>query len=430
MMNQRVARSIALLIAAGAVGAQNAALGAGFMLPEASVAGLGTANALVANPEEVGAFAYNPAAMGFHDESSIAVGTVLISPSFSVETASGSHDSQGADWVALPALQAALKLNDAWRLGFAVNTPFGLETRWEDGAFPAVSGTRTLPVPAPLDPEVPLGHPTASQLEVVDFSPTGTYRVNDNLSLSAGLDIYWTKTAKLASTAGSLKGDGMGLGFNLGALYREGPWSLGASYRSSATVDVSGDYVPLSQTLVYLGRLAPAQKAEVDFDLPWRLQVGARYAVNGQLAVEVDITRTGWSSFNDLKVTGKGTGEVIFADQNDWDDSNAYRLGVTYQVQPQTQLRFGYTYDETAQGDDHFSARVPDNDRHLFSIGLAQSLGQGYSLEAAYMYVTADDRNYRSSTTYTGADLNGTTALDGDYSFDAHLVGLQIVKTF
>ncbi|NEX21972.1 porin [Thiorhodococcus mannitoliphagus] len=430
MMNHRVARSVALLIAAGAFGAQNTALGAGFMLPEASVAGVGTSNALVANPEEVGAFAYNPAAMGFHEASSIAVGTVLINPNFSVETASGSHDSQGAEWVALPMIQAAIKLNDSWRLGFGITTPFGLETRWEDGTFPAVSGTRTLPVPAPLNPEVPLGHPTSSQLEVLDFSPTGTYRVNDNLSLSAGLDIYWTKTAKLGSTAGSLEGDGTGLGFNLGALYREGPWSFGASYRSSATVDVTGDYVPLSQTLVYLQRLEPAQQAEVNFDLPWRLQLGARYAVNEQLAVEVDVTRTGWSSFNDLKVTGKNTGVVIFADQNDWDDSNAYRLGVTYQVQPQTQLRFGYAYDETGQSDDHFSARVPDNDRHLFSIGLAQSLGQGYSLEAAYMYVTAADREYRSSTAYTGSDLNGTTALNGDYSFDAHLVGLQITKTF
>lgn len=430
MMNPRIARSVALLLAAGACGVQAPAQGAGFMLPELSVAGVGTANALVANPEEPGAFAYNPAAMGFHDGSSVALGAVLIGPSFSVDTATGSHDSQGADWLTLPLFQAAIKVNDQWRLGFGVSTPFGLETRWQDGTFPAVSGTRTLPVPAPLDPEVPLGHPTTSKLEVVDFSPTATYRVNDNLSVSAGVDVYWTKTAKLSSTAGALDGDGTGLGFNLGALYREGPWSFGASYRSSSTVKVDGNYMPFSQTLVYLHRLAPAQSAEVDFDLPWRLQLGARYEVNDQLAVELDVTRTGWSSFNDLKVKGKNTGTVIFADENDWDDANAYRIGLTYQVQPQTQLRFGYTYDETGQGDDHFSARVPDNNRHLFSIGLAQSLGNGYSLEAAYMYVRGEDRHYRSGTAYTGTELNGTTALNGDYAMDAHLIGLEIVKTF
>lgn len=430
MIDYRIARTVALLAATSACAVQSPAFGAGFMLPEASVAGIGTTNALVANPEEVGAFAYNPAAMGFHDGSSIAIGSLLIGPSFSVDSASGNHDSQGANWSVLPMIQAAIKLDDRWRLGFGITVPFGLETRWRDGAFPAVSGTRTLPVPAPLNPEVPLGHPTTSKLEVLDFSPTATYRVNDDLSVSAGLDVYWTKTAKLYSTAGTLSGDGTGLGFNLSALYRTGAWSFGGSYRSSATVGLSGDYVPMSSTLVALGRLEPAQSAELDFDLPWRLQVGARYAVNADLALEVDLTRTGWSVFNDLKAKGKNNGVVIFADQNDWDDANAYRIGLTYQVQPQTQLRFGYTYDETGQGDDHFSARVPDNDRHLFGLGLAQSLGQGYTLEGAYMYVVAEERNYRSATRYSGGDLNGTSALDGDYSMDAHLIGLQITKVF
>ena len=430
MIDHRIARPMALLLAASAYGAAQPALGAGFMIPEASVAGIGTSNALVANPEETGAFAYNAAAMGFHDSSSIAIGTTFIGPSFSVDTASGSHESHGADWAVLPMIQAAVKLSPQWRLGLGVSAPFGLETRWKDGTFPAVSGTSTLPVPAPLNPNVPRGHPTTSKLEILDISPTAAYRVNDNLSLSAGLDVYWAKTAVLKSTAGTMEGDGTGIGFNLGALYREGPWSFGASFRSSATVELTGDYVPLSQTLVFLNVLKRAQTAELSFDLPWRAQIGARYEVNPQLAVEVDVTRTGWSSFNDLKATGKGSGVTIFQDENDWDDANAYRLGITYQVQPQTQLRFGYTFDETGQSDDHFSARVPDNDRHLFSIGLAQAIRSDLTIEAAYMYVVAEDRDYRASTPYTGADLNGSTALNGDYSMDAHLIGLQLTKTF
>jgi long-chain fatty acid transport protein len=416
---------MALLLGVTAAGAQHPVLASGFMLPESSVAGIGTANAMVANPSARGAFPYNAAAMGFHDSSSIAVGTYFISPSFSVDTATGSHDSQGADWLTIPMIQAALKLDDRWRLGFGVTTPFGLETRWQDGTFPAVSGTRTVG-----GYQVPLGHPTSSKLEIVDFSPTATYRVNDDLSLSAGLDLYWAKTAKLDSTLGALKGDGQGLGFNLGALYRQGPWSFGAAFRSSATLTLEGDFTPKSQVLVALGRLARGQSAELDLDLPWRLQVGARYAFDQRLAVEFDISRTGWSEFNDLKITGKRSGALIFSDQNDWDDANAYRLGLTYRASEQTELRFGYTYDETGQGDDHFSARVPDNDRHLFSLGLAQSLGQGLSLEAAYMYVMAEERDYRGARNYAGGDINGTTALAGDYSMDAHLIGLEIVKVF
>jgi long-chain fatty acid transport protein len=429
-MNQKIARAIAAAIAAGASVTVGESLAAGFSLPEVSTAGIGLANALVANPEETGAFAYNPAAMGFHDASSVALGALLISPAFSVRTASGQHDSQGADWTAAPMIQAALRVNEDWRIGLGITAPFGLETRWEDGTFPALSGTVRIPVPPPLDPNVPRGQPTASKLEILDFSPTIAYRVNDTLSLSGGLDIYWVKNAQLDSTAGRLSGDGADVGFNLSALYRYEAWSFGAAFRSATTVGLEGDYRPLSQTLVAIGRLPPAQDAEVDVDLPWRLQLGVRYAFTEVLAFELDWTRTGWSAFSKLEVEGTGTGETIFTDTNDWNDTNAYRLGVTYQVRPDTQLRFGYSYDETGQEDAHFSARVPDNDRHLFGIGVAHLLGDGLSIEAGYMYVKANDRTISSSTPYRGGDVNGTDAIDGDYEMDAHLIGVEIVKVF
>lgn len=424
MLNNPITRSMALCLATSVCGVQTVQA-SGFMLPEASTAGIGLTNALVANPDERGAFAYNPAAMGFHDSSSLALGTYFVGPNFSVDTASGRHDSEGAEWMAVPMIQGAFRLDERWRLGFGVSVPFGLETRWSDGTFPAVSGTRTLG-----GYSIPLGHPLTSKLEIIDFSPTATYRLSDDLSLSAGIDIYWARQAKLDSTLGTLSGDGHGLGFNLGALYRQGAWSLGAAYRSSATLDLEGDFTPKSSVLVSLERLARGQSAELELAVPGRLQLGARYAVDERLAVEFDISRTGWSAFNDIKVKGKHRGDVIFVDQNDWNDANAYRLGATYQLHDQTQLRFGYTYDETGQDDDHFSARVPDNDRHLFSLGLAQSLGNGLSLEAAYMYVRAVDRDYRGVRPYTGGDLNGSTALAGDYGMDAHLIGLEIVKVF
>ncbi|NKN31772.1 OmpP1/FadL family transporter [Marichromatium bheemlicum] len=430
MFQRPLTQALALSAAVGALATQGPAQAAGFALPESSIAGLGTANAMVANPDETGAFAYNPAAIAFHDQSSVAAGGLLISPTFSVRTGSGEHDSQGADWLASPQLQIAARVNERWSLGLGVTAPFGLETRWDDGTFPAVSGTRSVPVPPPLDPEIPLGQPTASKLEVIQIAPTVAYRVNDTLSVSAGLDLYWGKSAKLNSTAGRLSGDGSGIGFNLSALYVQGPWSLGASFHSASSVGLDGHYVANSQTLVALGLAEPSQAAKIDFDLPWRVQLGVRYEVNPQLAVEFDWTRTGWTEFDTLEIKGRSSGDLIFSDTNGWTDTNAYRLGITYQLRPSTQLRLGYAFDETGQGDNHFSVRVPDNDRHLFSIGLAQTLAQGFSIEAGYMYVMAEDRNYRSDTPFTGQGVNGTSALNGDYEMDAHLFGLELVKVF
>ena len=403
------------------------AVASGFALPEVSAAGIGAANALVANPEEPGAFPYNPAAMSFHERSSLAVGGVLIAPDFSVRTASGSHDSQGASWIGAPMIQGALALDERWRLGLSLNAPFGLETRWALGTFPALS--RPIPIAPGINLPAGLDHPTQSKLEVIATSPSVAYKVSDHLSVAAGVDYYYAREATLNTFVTHLSGDGDAWGWNLSALFRHGPWSFGAAYRSEATVDIDGEVRVSDPTLLALGRPA-SQLASVDLDLPWRLQLGVRYAVNADLAVELDWSRTGWSAFDKL-IVESNSGTPIKNDTNQWDDTNAYRLGLTYRIRPETQLRLGYTYDETGQSDDYFSGRVPDNDRHLFGLGVGHELAPGWSLDAGYMYVRFKDRRFRGDRpSVPGGEVNGSAAIDGDYEGSAHLVGVELRKTF
>lgn len=405
----------------------------GFSVPELSAAGLSTANAMVANPNEIGAFAYNAAAMSFHDTSSVALGGLLINMNLSVDNASGRHDSNAPEWVAAPLFQAAVKVSDKWRVGLGATTPFGLETRWDQGTFPLLSGSRTLTIPSVGTISVPTGNePTTSLLQVLDITPTASYRVNDLVSVSAGLDYYWAKQAELDSSLAELQGRGSGVGWNLGLMFRKDAWSLGASYHSAATVGIDGTYTPLDTTLVVLGALTPGQTAKLDLNLPWRLQLGGRYAISPQFAVEVDWTRIGWSEFDSIEVKTKNGGVVIFNDTNDWEDADAIRLGLTYDIRPTTQLRLGYSYDETGQTDAHFSARVPDSDRQLFSLGVAQRLGQGFTVEAGYMYVLTEDRNYSGDTRYggLGTDVNGSTAVAGTYESDVNLFAIEVSKVF
>jgi long-chain fatty acid transport protein len=423
-----------LVVGLAAAGSVQLASASGFAVSELSAAGLGTANALVANPNEVGAFAYNPAAMAFHDQSSVALGAIFINANLAVDTANGRHDSENPEWLTAPVFQAAAKLSDRWRAGFGINAPFGLETRWPVGTFPPLSGSTVVPLPPPLGPTpIPDGNqPTNSDLRVLDITPTASYRINDSLSVSAGLDYYWAKQASLDSSLAELDGNGGGWGWNLGAMFRKDSWSLGANYRSKATLGLDGTYTPLDQTLVLLGAVVPGQPAKLDVNLPWRLQLGARYAVNPGLAIEVDWTRTGWSEFQNIEVKTAGGGQTIFNDVNDWKDTDAVRVGVTYEITPAAQLRFGYSYDQNAQPDAHFSARAPDSDRQLFSIGVGYRLGQGYLIEAGYMYVSTADRSYSGDTPYggLGTEVNGSTAVAGDYSGDVNLFAVEVSKAF
>ncbi|WP_462329760.1 OmpP1/FadL family transporter [Thiohalocapsa halophila] len=417
--------------------ASSNAVAGGFAVPELSTAGIGTANALVANPDERGAIVYNPAAMAFHDQSSINTGLLLLAPDLHVDIPGGGGDATSADWFVAPMIQAAIRINEDWSAGLGVTAPFGLETRWAPNTFPALTGRAALPSP-PFAPgsSVPLSpQPTQSKLEIVNFTPTATYRVTPELALSAGADIYWAKAAQLDSTITELEGEGTGWGFNLSAMYVKDRFSAGINFHSAPTVSLDGTFSVLDPNLVLLGAAPPSQAAELDVDLPWRLQVGVRYEIiQDQLAVELDWTRNGWSEFQAIKVVGDRTGTTLIEDQNQWDDSNAVRLGLTYDLVEQTQLRLGYSFDETPQGDEFFSARVPDNDRHLFGLGVAHKLSDRIQLELGYMYVMLEDRDYRSTRPYdpvnAAGDINGTTALNGDYSSEVHLIGLELSTSF
>ena len=153
------------------------------------------------------------------------------------------------------------------------------------------------------------------------------------------------------------------------------------------------------------------------------LQLGIRYAFNPSWAVEFDFERTEWSSFDRIVIiSGSPTSPTI--NTNNWEDANAYRLGVSYMASANTRLRFGYAIDETPQTDSAlFSARIPDADRQNFSIGIAHNFGS-WTLDAGYMFIKIDERTVNSSIPFIGGEANGTSVYNGVYKSEAHLFGL------
>jgi long-chain fatty acid transport protein len=77
---------------------------------------------------------------------------------------------------------------------------------------------------------------------------------------------------------------------------------------------------------------------------------------------------------------------------------------------------------------------VPDSDRHLFGLGVAHKLNDRIQLEFGYMYAMLEDRDVRNTRPYdpvnAPADINGTTALNGEYQSSVQLIGLEISTSF
>lgn len=385
--------------------------GSGFRLPELTLPGMALSNAVVADPDERGTYPYNPAAAGLHEENSLYAGLILIDPHLKSDAAAnpaGLVESDGESPVPVPNFSAAWHVPDSpLAVNFNVTAPFGLETKWPIGNF---SGSLT--------------DPTHTKVELINFNPNLVYRLGPDTSIAVGADYYYLRETVFDTGVTALEGDGADWGWNVAFIHRAGDWTVGGSYRSSVEMDVTGTFgLPFGSQALQLpaGTVLPA-KTGIEF--PAMLQLGVHYAVNNQWSVEFDLERTYWSSFDQLDISAKHPimgWTLVASDVNNWDDSNAYRLGFRYRPDALNTWRFGYTYDQTPQPELYFSARVPDADRHLFSVGYGRQLTDTLSVDLAYMYVRFEDRTVDGATNVT---------YNGDYESTAHLLGGSLNWTF
>ena len=391
----------------------------GFRVPELTVTGTSTSNALVANTDELGAIAYNPASNAFHDGKHILAGINGISYETTVRPTNGSTTTgQGKDFFEIPNL--LLSVNGEGKTGFAllVNAPFGLETNWPDETFPNFVPVVVSNGPPPvtldnLEPEL-------SRIKMLNYNPNFSYKLDDNTSMAVGIDFYDVIDLSFNTQAIKINGTGDGVGYNLAFMHKMGKLNMGISYRSAVSTSIKG-YMDTTA----IGGSIIAVDAKLKF--PSILQIGFNYQITDNFGVEFDIDQTGWKSFDTILIRDT-TGTARSSSTNNWKNSNAYRLGFHYDLSSSTRLLFGYTYDETPQPDATFSARVPDADRQLFSIGVRYKVGD-FTVEGAYMHVDVDERTHNSNASFAG-EANGTALYNGTYESKVSLIGFSLGMKF
>ncbi len=387
----------------------------GFAVPEKSASGVGMSNALTANIHDVGAIPYNPSLGAFHDSASVSEHMLAIQAKVAVTPEGGSYtESQGRDHVFVPGLAINIPFEDKYAFNLNVNVPLGSETKWPEGTFPLSS----------VNPIVNAAQPTESRLEVVRMSPSLAFKLGENSALAFGIDHYKVKTVILDAVAKQNSLDGDGWGLNASLTHRITPQlTFGADYHSIGSIDARGE-----TTLVANGTSGYARLHNIS--TPWSLQLGLALEVTPDFMMEFDFTRTGWSTYRVLEIESVSP----TTSDNYWENADAYHFGFKYELSNHLRFRAGYTYDQTPQGDNYFSARSPDSDRHLFSIGMGYDVGGGLTLDVGYMYVRLEDRTVASTTpaptTLASTELNGTDAYNGVYETDAHLLGVSLTQKF
>lgn len=371
---------------------------------------------------------FNPAGIGWmtHFESYVGAnfltrtdGGVVGANPYPGAGASANIDKQ---WFFFPDGYAVIPLTNELNFGIGGFAHYGLGLRWEDSEN---SPTRFVSQNAVI--------------RSLDVNPVFSYRLFPQLSVAVGADYRFSKvqlernqgainpfTTSVVDVAhvklnSELLSNG-GWGWNAGIMFKPvEALSIGASYRSSITVDYEGDATftqrptgnPVldAQVAASLPTGNPTVLTSIKFPSSINTGIGIQLPAGFLLALEADWTE--WSTFSSLNIVfptlvGRDIDRIT-----NWQDSWAYRAGLEKSF-GQFAIRVGYYYDNTPQPDVDVGPLLADSDRNVYTAGFGYNAERfGWDLGAALIkfkqrsILTAQTDNFFGTYTETGLVLTG-----------------------
>lgn len=430
------------LLFAGAVQA------AGFAIIEQSVKGLGNAYAGgSAVAEDASTIFFNPAGLTRLQGQQLLVGGYIIAPVADFKNQgstnaiggqpTGRTQSSGGVTAPLANVFYSVDINEKLWFGLGIFAPFALSTKYDSdwiGRYNAID----------------------SEIKTFNINPTLAYRVNDQLSIGAGvsaeyIDVKLTQAVDFGTLAflsrargaspstplldgfSEVKGTDWGYGFNLGLLYEIDPDTrLGIAYRSSISNTLTGDN-NLSVPAVLVRAFGPSRTRSVTADatLPEIASVSGYRKLNEQWALMADVTWTRWSQFNELRIKFDDGSESV--QPEDWQNTWRYSLGLDYYYTPAWTLRAGIAYDQTpVPSAERRTPRIPDNSRRWIALGASYRPSPNFSFDFGYAHLFINNPQIDDTEITTGAlaGLPIGSTLRGEYEAHVDIVGAQVQWNF
>ncbi len=450
MKQKKCNQIVATLVVAGVASTLSGVAGAsGFALVEQSVKQVGSAiSGGAAAAEDASTIFFNPAGMTRLRGRQVVVGGHIISPSskFSGSAStnpllggapiSGGDGGEAGSSALVPSLYYSHELSESLRVGLGIGAPFGLSTEYDSGWAGRY-------------------HAIKSEVMTLNINPSVAYKVNDRLSVGAGLN-FMRASAELSNavdysavclsslppascaalglaTPGSassdgkivVEGDDWGYGFNLGLLYDVTQQTrIGVAYRSKVKQDLEGSadfstpagaVVPAAFTAV----LADSD-ASAAVDLPASLSLSLLTEVAPKWELMADITFTQWSSFDELRIEFDNPLKADSVQPEDWENTYKLSLGFNYRHSQAWTWRGGIAYDQTPVPDaESRTPRIPGNDRKWIAGGFTYTATPDVTVDFALAHLFVSDTDIDATDTAFGHNLSGS------YESDVNIVSAQ-----
>ena len=389
---------IALLLASSTLTLAAPAFAGGFYLQEQSPLDVGRAFAgSAAIGDSAATIWYNPAGMTRLPGLNVELGTHLLDvdskqsdlgSTRSGPGGAGSFPTGGngggnpfSNPVVIPSGYASYQVGEKLWVGLGVSAPFGLKVVYNDGFFGRYDSLK-------------------SDLKSFNFQPSVAYKITDNISFGAGLDIQTFK-ATLTSALPNLsplqpdgllriKGNDTSIGWNAGVLGDFGPVRLGAHYRShinqklDGTVTISGLLGPLAGSNSVRDGIAPISTPDI-------ATVSGVYDL-GQARLLGSVNWYNWSRFKRITVQDD-SGAVFLDSEQRYRDTWSYSVGGEYDVSKKLTVRAGTMFDQTPTRDEYRTTRVPDGNRIWATAGSTYRLNDNVALNFSYAHIFVKAEN-------------------------------------
>ena len=358
---------------------------------------------------------FNPAGMAVLPKgANFAVALHVIKPSFKFSNVASSgafagagtgEGNDGGDWTALPQGYFAMGVGQNLSVGIGFNVPYGLKTDFDAGWRGQLTALK-------------------SDLKTFNINPSAAYRINNWVSLGAGLS-YQLIEAELTNFAGAaggatLKARDGSWGWNAGALFQPvESVRVGVSYRSAIGHKVTGD-AKFSVGTAGNGNVA------ADIKMPAAASFSVVGAIDKAWDLMGDITWTRWSDFkqlNAMRTSGPLSGALLTSLPFHWRDTFRYSIGANYKPNSAWKIRMGVALDQTPTNDVDRTARLPDQDRTWVAFGAQYKVSKSGTLDFGYAHEFIKDASV--NTPVPGFTTCAAGCLNGKFSSKADIISIQ-----
>jgi long-chain fatty acid transport protein len=413
---------------------QRDCLAGGFMIPHQTARALGLSNAQTAGVQDASAVYYNPAALSEVEGNNLLLSGTYVNLQNSVENGGRRSVNRHDDNLLATVFGNYHIPGSDVTLGVGIYSPFGLATTYEKG-FIRFAAERT-------------------ELKIIYVTPAIAWHLSRYFSAGAGFSFVHASglfsrglcltppgvSDPLTGVTGCSVAGGLFEGrlrltdtanaftYNLGLLVKPiNELKFGLSYRARA--DLRFD----NSDIKFGGVFAPANtKGNVrPIPLPPVVNAGVLWQINLRWGIEFVYEYTRWSEFKSISANFLPTPLFLgalpvpgFTLPEDWKDTSTLRLGISYALNKNWELRGGIAVEDTPIPSRTLNPAIPDADKLTLNAGVGYKWDK-FSLDLGYMAGFYKTRKVRNN------ELEGLPATGIPFTGAGFLVGAKdTYKTF